>query len=198
MSQQEYQHRLFPEDINLKSEYFSDSRYSAATKKQIVSGHVCASKSEASLARALRFYCDYQIKEGETFQVPIGEGKTVDFLLDHEELGQLFIEWHPIVKAWEMDKTTFKEFKKMVVQYERPERLEINKLVDNILLDNYHKRRQEAVKRAPIEEYRDIPILTLTTPELLYRCVIVPRAAEDVELPKEKDFIKMFKKGFYE
>lgn len=194
MGERERQLRIFPEDVSLRDETFPDSRYSEIPKKQIVEGHICASKSEASVARALIHFCGWEIREGETFQCSIGNGKTVDFLLEHDELGPLFVEWHPINKHWEMDKRTHQHYKKVISQYGVEERKEIAEMVDMILLDGYHARRQEAIKCAPIEEYRGIPLLILTHEIMLYRYVIVPRAVEGIHIPNETEFCRQFKK----
>ena len=195
MREREYQLRIFPEDVNLDSEAFPDSRYSSVPKKQIVEGHICASKSEASVAKALIAYTGWEIVEGETLQIPIGNGRTIDFLLQDDELGPLFVEWHPINKHWEMDKGTYKHYKKMTSHYGTEEKKEIAEMVDMVLLDGYHARRCEAIKHAPIEEYRDVPLLTLTHEIMLYRYVIAPRA--EAQPPSEGEFVKMFKKQKY-
>jgi hypothetical protein len=124
--------------------------------KILINGHNFCSVSEAACGILLSVLLpNFKLQEGETFQIPIGHSRTVDF-----KVGETLVEFHPLRLAQKLERATeFYSLKapKRLVELARLER------------QQYRERREKAVAAGPL---RSSELIIVTTPQELFLQVI--------------------------
>lgn len=151
------------------------------------------SLSEAAFGALLeRFISDFKVVEGLTFQVPMGNGRSVDFQIDG-----VLIEYHQVRLA--PKRGTYGDFRswREYAQYAKTARHLIRhkqrwqtfaKQVQEKLALNYYQRRKQMIAENPF--YRSAELIVATSREDFYRKVILRFAPE--KAPGLDEFLAMF------
>ena len=135
-----------------------------------------------------RYIPRFKIKEGETYQIPIGFGRFVDFALEKDGRRYLF-EYHPANLKFEMNGKAYSNLCNALAQVPKHLRREIRDAIRDDKLIDYIKKRAFCIQFSPIEEIQKSTLIVCEDPERFYRLVIKKFGAA---YPNEKQFIREF------
>lgn len=146
-----------------------------------------ASRSELQCAKALSEYCDWSPKLGVTYEVEIGQGKRVDFLVKGT-----FIEFHPIVLIREMGGKHYRALNKSLRQVGQDQGREIKSSLRAFLLDQYVSKRIWTMNQSSDPIVKNAELVVVTTAHSFYDSVL--KEFKTKRLPRKSDFVRMFRK----
>ncbi|MCB0310835.1 MAG: hypothetical protein KDD42_06355 [Bdellovibrionales bacterium] len=155
------------------------------------------SRSEAAVAAMLERYIDgFRLERGRSYQIPVktdsnGNVLTVDF-----KVGDTLMEYHPawlkVIGAQRGGFANYKEYAQYRRELEalpRGEAREDYKAeVREKLVERYYQHRRHILNQHP--EYRDKPLVVVTSAEDLYNTIIRPFGKQN--LPSQEQFLRKF------
>lgn len=118
-----------------------------------------------------RYIPGFRIREGITYQVPIGFGRFVDFGLEANDRRYL-IEYHPANVKFEMSGRAYSRLCNALGHCDRKTRREIREAIRDDKLVDYIKKRAFCIQFSPIEEIQKSTLIVCSDPERFYRLVI--------------------------
>jgi hypothetical protein len=162
-------------------------RISRKRKSLFWNGTKFDSLSEISCAKSLTLYCDWQVKEGETYQVPIGHRKLCDF-----QIAGVLVEYHPITLPHAMTDAAYNTLKTglgRINQRNKSARRIIRDAFKQQLLYEYtHKRLWTIREQGDTRE-----LIVVETPLAFYSKVLKRFKSQGVQLPKMKAYEDRFR-----
>ena len=121
------------------------------------------------------------LKTGETFQVPVALGKTVDFKID------VYVEYHPINLLFEFDdRQALRELKNACRHVKKNYRTQIYEAIKSEMAEKYYRRRRFAIDGFTS---KDSELIVVKFSEEVYK-LLIKRFAESY--PKQAKFIAEF------
>ena len=150
-----------------------------------------ASKAEISCVKALEAYCDWEPVEGETYQIPIGHGKYCDFRVD-----DIFIEFHPIILSRAVHAPAYKLLQKALRSAKESVRRDLKAALKIHLFLEYSDKRDWSIRLHHSQDVCDAELIVVPSSLDFYRYVIKRFAVG--KIPKERDFVRMFKEGSFD
>jgi hypothetical protein len=145
------------------------------------------SRCEVACAILLERYVPrFKIKEGETYQVPIGFGRFVDFALEKDGRKYL-LEYHPANLKFEMNGKAYARLCQALGTVEPKTRRAIREAIRDDKLVDYIRKRAFCIQFSPIEEVQKCTLIVCENPIQLYRLVMKKFG---VNVPNEKQFIR--------
>lgn len=141
------------------------------------------SKSEMACGLLLEKYIpEFELKTGETFQVPVALGKTVDF-----KIGDVYVEYHPINLLFEFDdRQALRQLKNACRHVKKNYRTQIYEAIKSEMAEKYYRRRKFAIDGFTS---KDSELIVVKSPEEVYK-LLIKRFAESY--PKQAKFIAEF------
>lgn len=144
------------------------------------------SRCEVACAVLLeRYVSGFRIREGETYQVPIGFGRFVDFALEKDGRRYL-IEYHPANLKFEMNPRAYAKLCNALGQIPKQLRREIREAVREDKFADYVRKRFFCIQHSPLEEVQKSTLIVCDDPMKFYRLVIKKFGSN---VPKENLFI---------
>lgn len=130
------------------------------------------SRCEVACAVLLeRYVPGFRIREGETYQVPIGFGRFVDFALEKDGR-QYLIEYHPANLKFEMNPRAYGKLCTALAQISKQLRREIREAVREDKFADYVRKRFFCIQHSPLEEVQKSTLIVCDDPIKFYRLVI--------------------------
>jgi hypothetical protein len=145
------------------------------------------SRCEVAAAILLERYVPrFRVKEGETYQVPIGFGRFVDFALEKDGRKYL-LEYHPANLKFEMNGKAYARLCQALGTVEPKTRRAIRDAIRDDKLVDYIRKRAFCIQFSPIEEVQKSTLIVCDNPVQFYRLVIRKFGSN---VPNEKQFLR--------
>lgn len=150
------------------------------------------SRSEVACAVLMEKYINsFRVREGVTYQVPIGFDRFVDFRVFDEDGRSVLIEYHPINLRFELSKPVYGRLSRLMHHIPKQERRELRDILRTEMLAHYSSKRRWVVQHSRDPEIQNCEVLICDSPERFYRAVI-KRFGQSY--PNEHQFLREFER----